>query len=176
MKRTALFLVLFLSLSHTAHADEASRRAKAQEMLTLLHLDRVMDQLMNNMMEQVSTTSRQMFGANIKPEDQAKIDEFQKQVFQLIQSQLGWKALEPEYVTIYANNFTDEQLDAILAFYKSPTGIALVEKLPTLTAQGMQLAQSKMLLLQPQMKQMIEDFMKKQSSTSVQPAPNDSHQ
>jgi hypothetical protein len=67
---------------------------------------------------------------------------------------------------------TDEQLDAILVFYKSPTGIALVEKLPTLTAQGMQLAQSKIILLQPQMKQMIEDFAKKQNSTRVPSAPN----
>jgi uncharacterized protein len=172
MKRTALFLVLVLSLSLTAHADEASRRAKAQEMLTLLHMDRLMDQMMNNVMEQASTMSKQMFGANIKPEDQAKIDEFQKQIFQVIQSQLGWKSLEPEYVTIYANNFTDEQLDAILAFYKSPTGISLVEKLPTLTTQGMQVAQSKMTLLQPQLKQMMEDFIKKQSSAHGQPAPN----
>jgi hypothetical protein len=171
MKRTALFFVLVLSLSLTAHADEASRRAKAQEMLTLLHLDRLMDQMMSNMMEQVSTTTKQLVGTNIKPEDQVKIDEFQKQVFQLVQSQLGWKTLEPEYVNIYANNFTDEQLDAILVFYKSPTGIALVEKLPILTAQGMQLAQSKIILLQPQMKQMIEDFAKK-NSTRVPSAPN----
>ena len=148
MKRIAL-LVLVLSLSLTSHADEASRRAKAQEMLTLLHLDRVMDQMMTNMMEQVSTTTKQLAGTNIKPEDQAKIDGFQKRVFNLIQSQLGWTALEPEYVDIYAKNFTDEQLDSILVFYKSPTGVALVEKLPTLTAQGMQLAQSKMILLQP---------------------------
>jgi hypothetical protein len=41
-------------------------------MLTLLHLDRLMDQMMSNMMEQVSTTTKQLVGTNFKPEDQVK--------------------------------------------------------------------------------------------------------
>jgi len=83
---------------------------------------------------------------------------------------MGWKVLEPDYVDIYAKNFTDEQLDAILAFYKSPAGSALVEKLPTLTTQGMQLAQTRMAALQPQLKQMIEDFARSASTHSTTPA------
>jgi uncharacterized protein len=52
MKRIVLFLGLVVCLPLTAHADDASRHAKAQEMLTLLHMDRLMDQLTNGMMEQ----------------------------------------------------------------------------------------------------------------------------
>jgi hypothetical protein len=115
MKRIALLFTLVLSLPLTAYADEASRHAKAQEMLTLLHMDRLLDQTMNNMLAQMSAVTKQLGGNNVQPEDQAKIEEFQKKVFQLIQSQMGWKTLEPDYVDIYVKNFTDEQLDAILA-------------------------------------------------------------
>lgn len=173
MKRIALLLAFVLCLPLTAHADDASRRAKAQEMLTLLHMDRLMDQMMNGMMEQMNTATRQLGGDSIKAEDQAKIDEFQKKIFQLIQSQMSWKALEPDYVNIYANNFTDEQLDAILVFYKSPAGVALVDKLPTLTNQGMQLAQAKMVALQPQLRQMVADFAKSASTHTATPAQTD---
>jgi uncharacterized protein len=166
MKRIVLFLGLVVCLPLTAHADDASRHAKAQEMLTLLHMDRLMDQLTNGMMEQMAAVTKQLGGNTVKPEDQAKIDEFQNKVVQLVQSQMSWKALEPDYVDIYAKNFTDEQLDAILAFYRSPAGIALVEKLPTLTTQGMQLAQAKMAILQPQLKQMVDDFAKSAAQTS----------
>jgi hypothetical protein len=169
MKRIALLLTLVLCLPLTAHADDASRHAKAQEMLTLMHLDRVMDQVMNNMMQQMSTMSKQLGGNTVKPEDQAKLDEFQKKAFDLIQSQMGWKALEPDYVDIYAKNFTDEQLDAILVFYKSPAGIALVDKLPTLTAEGSQLAQAKMTALQPQLRQLIQEYSKSVSTHSTTP-------
>ena len=169
MKRLALLLTLVLYLPLIAHADDASRHAKAQEMLTLMHLDRVMDQVMNNMMQQMSTMSKQLGGNTVKPEDQAKLDEFQKKAFDLIQSQMGWKALEPDYVDIYAKNFTDEQLDAILVFYKSPAGIALVDKLPTLTAEGSQLAQAKMTALQPQLRQLIQEYSKSVSTHSTTP-------
>ena len=163
MKRIALLLILVLCLPLTAHADEASRRAKAQEMLALLHMDRLLDQMMNNMLDQMSTVTKQLGGRNVKPEDQTKVDEFQKKVFQLIQSQMGWKALEPEYVDIYAKDFTDEQLDAILVFYKSPAGVALIEKLPTLTTQSTELAQARVATLMPQLKQLIADFAKNAS-------------
>jgi uncharacterized protein len=169
MKRTVLFLALALCLPLTAHADDASRHAKAQEMLTLLHMDRLMDQMMNNMMQQMSSMTKQLGGDSVKPEEQAKIDDFQKKVFQLIQSQMSWKALEPEYVDIYAKNFTDEQLDGILAFYKSPNGTALLEKLPMLTTQGSEIAKSRMATIQPQLMQMVQDFAK-----SAQSAPTTS--
>jgi hypothetical protein len=169
MKRLALLLTLVLCLPLTTRADDASRHAKAQEMLTLMHLDRVMDQVMNNMMQQMSTMSKQLGGNTVKPEDQAKLDEFQKKAFDLIQSQMGWKALEPDYVDIYAKNFTDEQLDAILVFYKSPAGIALVEKLPTLTDEGSQLAQAKMTALQPQLRQLIQEYSKSVSTHGTTP-------
>ena len=72
--------------------------------------------------------------------------------------------MKPAYVDIYAENFTEPQLDDILAFYRSPTGQVLVEKLPALTAQAMQIAQSRVEELQPQVKQLTDDFVKQMSS------------
>jgi uncharacterized protein len=169
MKRIALLLAFALCLPLAAHADEASRRVKAQEMLNLMHLDRLMDQMMDTMLQQMSAIRSQLGGNTVKPEDQAKLDEFQQKAVELIKSQMGWKALEPDYVDIYAKNFTDEQLDAILVFYKSPAGIALVDKLPILTAEGSQLAQAKMTALQPQLRQLIQDYSKSVSPHSTTP-------
>jgi hypothetical protein len=133
-------------------------------------MDRLMDQMMSGAMDQMSNLTKQSGGNTIKPEDQARLDDFQKRVFQLISSQVSWKALEPEYVDLYANNFTEEQLDAILAFYKSPAGAALIDKLPTLTSQGVQIAQAKMTALQPQIRQMLEDFAKTAAGHAAPPA------
>jgi hypothetical protein len=173
MKRKLIILFLILA-PLAAHADQASRRSKAQEMLLLLHMDRLMDQMMSGAMDQMSTLTKQFSGNTIKPEDRARLDDFQKRVFQLISSQVGWKALEPEYVDLYSNNFTEEQLDAILAFYKSPAGSALIDKLPTLTSEGMQIAQAKMTALQPQIRQMLEDFAKTAAEHATSPAQTSS--
>ncbi|MGD0446245.1 MAG: DUF2059 domain-containing protein [Edaphobacter sp.] len=169
MKRIALLLAFALCLPLTAHADEASRRVKAQEMINLMHLDRLMEQMMDTMMQQASALRNQLAGSNVNPQDQARLDEFQQKAVELIKSQMGWQALEPDYVDIYAKNFTDEQLDAILVFYKSPAGIALVDKLPTLTAEGAQLAQAKIVALQPQLRQLIEEYSKSVTTHGATP-------
>jgi hypothetical protein len=70
MRRLAVLLVLTLSLPLTAHADEASRRVKPKEMINLLHMDQLRKQMMDGMMQQVSTMSKQMVGNSITPEDQ----------------------------------------------------------------------------------------------------------
>jgi uncharacterized protein len=165
MKRIALLLAPCLALVlsvPSAHADEASRHAKAKEMLTLMHMDTTMSKMMDNMMQQMSAMSKQMGGGNgnVTPDQQARLDEFQKKVFALIETQMSWQNLEPDYIDLYAKNFTDEQLDGIITFYKSPAGIAMIDKLPTLTNEGMQLAQTRMTAIQPQLMQMIQDFAK----------------
>jgi hypothetical protein len=172
MKRIALVLavcVTFVLSVPSAHADEASRRAKAKEMLTLMHMDTTMSTMMDNMTRQMSAMSKQLGGNAATPEQQARLDEFQKKMFTLIETQISWKSLEPDYIEIYAKNFTDEQLDGIIAFYKSPAGVAMIEKLPTLTAEGMQLAQTRMTAIQPQLMQMIQDFAKSAAPASGPP-------
>jgi hypothetical protein len=161
MKRIALLLLtLVLCFPHSAHADEASRRAKSKELLSLLHMDKLMAQMMDNATQQVTAMTKQMAGDNVTPADQARINDFQKKIFTLIEDQMGWSAMEPAYVDLYAKNFTEEELDGILAFYKSPAGISMVQKLPALTSQGIQLAQDRMASIQPQLRQMIDDFAK----------------
>jgi len=167
----AVCLALVLSVPF-ARADEASRRAKAKEMLTLMHMDATMSKMMDNMMQQMSAMSKQMGGGhgNVTPEQQARLDDFQKKVFTLIETQMSWKNLEPDYIDLYAKNFTDEQLDGIITFSKSPAGVAMIEKLPTLTTEGMQLAQTRMTAIQPQLMQMIQDFAKSAAADATAPA------
>jgi hypothetical protein len=168
MKRIALSMVLVVSLvlPLAAHADEASRRAKAQEMVTLLHMDKLMAQLMDNMMSQMNAMTSQMLGSSVSDEQKAKLAAFQKQVLAAVDAQVGWKAMEPEYVTLYAQTYTDEELDGIVAFYKTPAGASMIAKTPELSTKSMQLVQSRMMALQPQLKQMVDDFTK-----SVAPKP-----
>jgi TonB family protein len=59
-----------------------------------------------------------------------------------------------------SNHFTDEELDALLVFYRSPAGQSMVEKLPALTAQSFQLAQARVTAILPQIQQMAQDFAK----------------
>lgn len=168
MKRFLLISALLLCLPLSSRADDTTKRAKVQEMFDVIHMDRLMSQTMDAVMKQMTTMTDQMIGSDLSPEKKAKMAAFQARVLQAIEEQVGWKAMEPALVTLYAQTYTEDELDAILVFYKSPAGRSMLEKMPQLTAQSMQLSQQRLVAMQPQLKQMIDEFAKDMDQTSTQ--------
>ena len=171
--RIALLLLLCLCVPLTARADDASHRAKAQEMMALLHTERSVQQISDNIRKQVADAAQNVIGADATPEKKAKLDDFNKQASQMIDAQLSWAGLQAEFTDAYVKAFTEEQLDAILSFYKSPGGVALLEKMPGVNAQITQVGQARLATLQPQLKQLFVDLQKSQEAKppTLSPAP-----
>lgn len=159
-QRLALFLVLALCLPLAARADEASHRAKAEQMMALLHTEEMVNKISANISKQVDDAASKSLSTTPSPDQQAKFDDFKKQVAQAIETQVGWKSMKGSFIDVYAKNFTEEQLDAIIAFYKTPAGAALLTTMPTVNEQVGQLGNSRMNALQPQLKQLYDTYTK----------------
>ncbi len=56
------------------------------------------------------------------------LDDYRK----MIRENLGWESLKPEYIRIYRETFTEEELLDLTAFYESSTGRMLIQKTPLL--------------------------------------------
>lgn len=175
MKPLALLAALALCLPLTARADDASRQAKAQELVTLLHTDRMVGQLSNNLKKRAADAAQRVVGPSPTPESQAKLTDFEKRISAQIDAQIAWTVMQPTFVDVYAKTFTEDELTSILTFYKSPAGAAFLEKTPTINSQVTQLTQSKMTALQQQLNQSFADFQKSvtppASAAPASPAP-----
>ena len=171
MRRIALLPLVLCASFLTAHADEASKRTKAQEMLGLLHTERISQQIEGNIMKQAAAMPQQLFGGEVPAAQKEKFDAFQQKLKQMTEDQISWKVLEPQYVDLYAKTYTESELDAILAFYKSPAGQSMLAKSPELSAQSVQLVQARMSVLQPELQKLAQDFVQSTKPASTQPPP-----
>lgn len=171
MKRLALFLALSSIFPATAPAQDGGRQAKAEQIVQLLHMDRTMDQMMAGMKSQITLMTNQTLGASVTAEQKAQLAKFQDQVFDYVNSQMGWKALEPEYVKLYADTFTDEELDAMIAFYRSPAGMSMIAKTPELTQKSFAISQQRMTTVMPELQKMIREFAASAASAAKQKQP-----
>jgi len=169
MNRLALAFALALCLPICAHADEASRRAKVEELLALLHVDRTSTQLINNLLQQTTEITARKSGGTMTQATQAALSDFQKKLVAVLEPEVGWKAIEPEYVKQYADAFTDEELDAILAYYKSPAGTAFLTKLPGIDKQINEAVHTRVVALQPKVNQMLTEFENTVTPASAPP-------
>jgi hypothetical protein len=160
LRHLSRLLILILCLPLAARADEASHRAKAAQMVELLHTERMVQQNTAAILKQVCDAANQEMGANPTPQNKIQLTAFENKASQLIDAQVGWKALQPGIVDLYAQTFSEQDLDAIIAFYKTPAGIALLDKMPSINDQIVQLARSKLAILQPQINQALDDLRK----------------
>jgi hypothetical protein len=68
-------------------------------------------------------------------------DEMMPRVSAVIRDELSWTKLKPEFAAVYAETFSQEEVDGLIAFYSSPLGKALLQKTPMLAQRSMQMMQ-----------------------------------
>lgn len=152
---------MLLALPLFARADEASKRAKIEQMLTVLK----MEDNFNLLMKQVEQQGRQMGMSMTNPSqltdaDKKILDNFMTKLMAAMQETMGWQKLKSEFIDLYAKAYTEEEVDGILTFYKSPVGQSMLAKTPQLVQQSMAISQTHMKEIQPKLEQLTEELKK----------------
>ena len=162
MKRwLAIFFVVMVVAPVGARADEASKTAKVKELFALTHLDRSLERMRSSMAQQVQLTAKNAAGTDqMTPEKQKIQQEFIDNSMKVVDQDFSWAVLEPAYVKLYSDTYTEQELDGILVFYKSPAGQALLTKAPQVSEGVMEIVHSHMGDFQPKMQSLQELYLK----------------
>src|SRR5688572_21984392 len=73
-----------------------------------------MDQVMKAAMAEASQ------GRESSPEVKALVDRMQEKMMGILREEVDWSVLEPMYISIYQESFSKEEVDGMLAFYRTP--------------------------------------------------------
>lgn len=167
MKRWIAVLVVMMVVAPCgARADDASKQAKVRDLFATMHMDHMLDQMMHSIQEEVQTMAQQTAGAQqMTPEQKKLTQDFMDKSMKVVNDSVGWTALEPEYVKLYAATYSEGEIDGILAFYKSAAGQAMLAKTPELSAGGMQIVRSRMGDFQPKIQALQQEYMKQLAAT-----------
>jgi hypothetical protein len=76
----------------------------------------------------------------------------------MMAQELSWDKMKEDYITLYADTFTEEELKGVIAFYKSPAGQAFLKKQPELMKRSMEMSQKLMLQVMPKIHAMIKEL------------------
>ncbi len=147
-------VILALILAPLACADQTTKVAKVEQLLTVMNVEQQQKEIMGQMWQMVKSQLMQTGGSQ---EDTAKLEAVQKRLFALIQEKTSWQNMKPVYIKVYSETFTETEIDGIIAFYKSPAGQAMVQKTPTLMQKTMTAMQGVMSDIMPQIQQIIKD-------------------
>jgi hypothetical protein len=106
---------------------EASIKQLLDAAQTRKLVDSVMKQMDLLMLQAIAQATK---GQPVSEKMQNDIDRRRNEMISLMKELLDWKKLEPIYVRIYQKSFTQAEVDGMIAFYKTPAGQAMVNKMP----------------------------------------------
>ena len=155
MKSYALALALMLASPLAALAAPPSDAQVAR----LLEVMRAR-QTVETMLPQIEASQRQMVdqmmaGREMAPAERQRLDQVLGRSSAQLRKALSWEKLEPIYLDIYRQTFDGQDTDALIAFYASPTGQRLLDKMPALMQNTMTAMQT---LGVPMMQELQQDI------------------
>jgi len=96
-------------------------------------------------------------GQPVTAEQQRVLDAVPAKFSAVIRQEMSWSKMRPLYVQIYQESFSQEEIDGLIAFYRSPAGQAFVAKMPVVMQKSMQLMQTQMGPMMVRMKTAMEE-------------------
>ena len=147
--------VLFCGLAFGA--DEASDRARlAADLLDAMNMEAQVSQSFEAAKAAIPAQMKQMqsflpAGPNGEkrglPTEQT--EKMMDRMLGMIATEMSWEKVKADYVALYADTFTADELEELLAFYRSAAGKSFVAKQPLLTRKSVAMSQKSMLRLMP---------------------------
>ncbi|MBD9437076.1 DUF2059 domain-containing protein [Pseudoxanthomonas sp. PXM03] len=175
MKKWMLCL-LFVVVSpvFTAAAAPASE-ASVRELLDVTKTRQMLDQVYAQMDAMYAGSMRQAFGGTLSAEQQARVDRLSTRMMALMKKELSWEVLAPMYVDIYGKSFTEDEVQGMLVFYRTPAGQAVVDKMPVVMQHSMEAMQSRMGSLMPEMQKLLAEELENAQAEPEATAPHGGH-
>ena len=141
-----------------APAANPPSEASIKQMLEVMHTRKLVDSMMSQMDTlMLQTVAQATQGRPIPPGVQKQIDQQRAEMMAMMKELLDWSKLEPLYVRVYQKSFTQEEVDGMLAFYKTPIGAAMIAKMPAVMQNTMEEMQSLMGPVMEKMQRMQKD-------------------
>jgi len=161
MRRTLRILALAcLFTGLAAHADETTKRAKVKDLFRLTFMEKRAEQTRAAALAQANAFGARQFAALKLPETENRTSQdYYKALYALIASKYDWAKLEPAYEQIYVTLYSEEELDGILAFYKSPVGQTMLAKTPEATRRILEVSSQQVDSLTPAIQKLTEDYL-----------------
>ncbi|MGA2901723.1 MAG: DUF2059 domain-containing protein [Candidatus Acidiferrales bacterium] len=179
MKRPALVLLaclLFASISFAQQNDANAPASKAdvERFLDAMHTRDMTKSMMNAMTVQMHKMVHEQVlkQPNLPADSEERLNKLTDSVYK----EMPVDELIDVMIPVYQKHFTKGDMDALVAFYSSPTGEKMVKEMPAIMSESMQAASGILQEMMAKMTQRVNDeiaqMQKSDDGKSNKPSPS----
>lgn len=83
-------------------------------------------------------------GKDLTPQQQAAVERIPARMMGVMREEMAWAKLKPMFVQVYQETLTQADVDGLVAFYRTPAGRAMIEKMPAVMQRSATIMQGQM--------------------------------
>lgn len=131
--------MLLLSLTQCLDANQETDRKLAEKLLDAMRFEDVIIKTFRQII-QVQVIQLEAAGA---VKGQTNKDLFQTEIDSIAAKELIWQNIKDDYIDIYAQAFTDEELNGLILFHQSQLGQKYLDTMPTLMIESLRVSEKR---------------------------------
>lgn len=142
-------------------ADEASKIAKIQEFLVLIKANAIEQQVYAELGQQIENVTQEIAQrAGIsKPLQGSATMDIKNKMTAAMKQYMSWDSMKPAMIKAYDDSYSESDIDALIAFFKSPVGQTYLAKSPVIAAKSKEMAEGQMKLMSAAIQGMTKDWL-----------------
>jgi hypothetical protein len=173
MKYVIASLLLFaVGIPFAQAADAPPTDASVKHLLTAMHASKMMDSVWTQMDGAMKSSIQQATaGQPLNDAQKAIVDNMSGQMVRIFRESMSWDKLEPIFIRVYQKSLTQHEVNGIAAFYATPDGQAMLDKMPVIMQNTMQEMQAPMREMMPKIQALARESTEKlKAAATPEPA------
>jgi len=165
------YLTIFALLGALTFSAQAAppSESSVNEMLRCLQVDKLLSQALSQMTEGMSKAMEAKLQSTIGTRQltdaqKAAVDKFRTTFNKTLKEELSPTEVRTIYAQCYKETFTQDEVDGVIAFYKSPAGLAMTEKYPQVMQRAQTLMQKKIQPMGEKVQAAMDEMIKELES------------
>ena len=153
-----IILLAYFAMCPAIAAEPPASEASVRELLCITQSQKLVDGTMGQVDAMMQRSMKQALAGQTLTADQQRImDNMRTKTIALFREDMKWETLEPMFIDVYKQSFTQKEVDGMLDFYKSEPGQAVIAKMPLVMQNTMQAMQGRMAVMLPKLQQLQQD-------------------
>ncbi len=155
MKKAIMVVTLILFMPLFSHAENSVKQEKIEKIFELMDAEKMVDSIYTQIDQLYAKMAEDL---NIEKEDRPVFERYMQKLSALMREEMTWEKMKGPITEIYITHYTEEEIDALLAFYSSDEGRSILKKMPAVIQDSMKISQNMVVRFLPRMRVLAQEM------------------
>ena len=118
--------------------------------MALMNADDAITQVYDQLTPHLQGMAEQL---NVTPDKRPIFDRYMVKMVDAMKEEMTWEKMEPHMIGVYVEIFSEDEIDELIVFYKSPLGQKLIDRMPEIAEASFLVTQEMMKGFYPRMRE-----------------------